>query len=218
MPDNYHVGKNYSTDEGNRMVIGGVLELKEGGKLEGFPKAAHLEASASVADLIDALKKAKLMTGDAFTINVASCTPPIANTATNSAAATVTYDDNVITVSVPSVEGLLDSDHGEVWGLHRWIGFGVSTGLSSVEGLVFNDGTAAVTLGESDITEAQSVGLTTAGQFVLYIKAEKVLAEKGQSFTLSYPGYEDVEIGIKIVETGSENDNSEDDNSENDNP
>lgn len=95
---------------------------------------------------------------------------------------------------------------------NKWLGFGVSTGLSSVEGLVFNDGTAKVTLGESDITEAQSVGLTTAGQFVLYIKAEKVLAEKGQSFTLSYPGYEDVEIGIKIVETGSEDDNSENDN------
>ena len=199
---NLYVGKNYSTDEGNRMVIGGILELQEDGKLKGFPKAAHLEASASVADVIDALKKAKLMMGDSFTISIASCTPPIANTAANSTAATVTYADNVITVSVPSVEGLLDCDHGEYWGTHKWLGFGVSTGLSSIEGLVFDDGTAKVTLGESDITEAQSVGLTTAGQFVLYIKAEKILAEKGQSFTLSYPGYEDMEISMQIVETG----------------
>ena len=199
---NLYVGKNYSTDEGDRMVIGGILELQEGGKLKGFPKAENLSSSATVSELISALKKAKLMTGDAFTIGIASCTPPIANTATNSSAATVTYADNVITVSVPSVADLLDCDHGEYWGTHKWLGFGVSTGLSSVEGLVFDDGTAKVTLGESDITEAQSVGLTTAGQFVLYIKAEKVLAEKGQSFTLSYPGYEDIEISMQIVETG----------------
>ena len=197
---NLYVGKNYSTDEGNRMVIGGILELQEGGKLKGFPKAENLSSTATVSELISALKKAKLMTGDAFTIGIASCTPPIANTATNSAAATVTYADNVITVSVPSVADLLDCDHGNQ--NNKWLGFGVSTGLSSIEGLVFDDGTAKVTLGESDITEAQSVGLTTAGQFVLYIKAEKILAEKGQSFTLSYPGYEDMEISMQIVETG----------------
>ena len=197
---NLYVGKNYSTDEGDRMVIGGILELQEGGKLKGFPKAENLSSSATVSELISALKKAKLMTGDAFTIGIASCTPPIANTATNSSAATVTYADNVITVSVPSVADLLDCDHGNQ--NNKWLGFGVSTGLSSIEGLVFDDGTAKVTLGESDITEAQSVGLTTAGQFVLYIKAEKVLAEKGQSFTLSYPGYEDMEISMQIVETG----------------
>ena len=206
MSDKYHVGRNYSTDEGNRMVIGGILELKDEGKLEGFPKAENLASSASVADLILALKKAKLMTGDAFTIGVASCTPPVANTAANSAAATITYADGVISVSVPKVSELLDCDHGEYWGVHKWLGFGVSTGLSSVEGLVFDDGTAQVTLNEGDISEAQSVGLTTAGQFVLYIKAEKVLAEGGQKFTLSYPGYEDTEISIQIVETGDDND------------
>ena len=47
MPDNYHVGKNYSTDEGNRMVIGGVLELKEGGKLEERLKARVCELCGS---------------------------------------------------------------------------------------------------------------------------------------------------------------------------
>ena len=203
MSDNYHVGKNYSTDEGNRMVIGGILELKDDGKLKGFPKAENLASSASVADLILALKKAKLMTGDAFTISVASCTPPVANTATNSAAATVSYADGVITVSVPKVSELLDCDHGEYWGTHKWIAMGLSTGLSTVEGLVFDDGTAKVTLNEGDISEAQSVGLNSNGQFVLYIKAEKVLAEGGQKFTLSYPGYEDTEIAIQIVETGS---------------
>ena len=55
---NLYVGKNYSTDEGDRMVIGGILELKEGGKLKGFPKAENLSSSATVGELISALKKA----------------------------------------------------------------------------------------------------------------------------------------------------------------
>lgn len=197
------VPKNYSTDGGNTLVIGGVLKLEEEGRLEGFPKAENLAGTASVADVILALKKAKLMTGDAFTITVASCTPPIETTAANSATATIYYENGVITVSVENVEALADSDHGEKWGTHKWIGFGVSTGLSSVVGLVFDDHTVKVTLTDDDVSEAQSVGLNSNGQFVLYIKAEEILAVGGKSFTLSYPGYEDTEIMIKITETAS---------------
>lgn len=197
------VPKNYSTDGGNTLVIGGVLKLEEEGRLEGFPKAENLAGTASVADLILALKKAKLMTGDVFSIGVASCTPPIEATAANSAAATVSYENGVITVSVESVEALADSNHGEKWGTHKWIGFGVSTGLSSVVGLVFDDHTVKVTLTDDDVTEAQSVGLNSNGQFVLYIKTEEIFAAGGKSFTLSYPGYEDIEITIRIIETSA---------------
>ncbi len=198
------VTKNYSTDNGDTWVVGGKLVIEEGAEFSGFPRVENLAASANVASLIAALKKAKIMVGDAFTINVASCTPPVTETAQNSAAATITYADGVITVSVPKVSALKDADHGETWGIHKWIGFGVSTGLSSLVGLVFNDHVAEVTLTAADEAEAQSVGLNMDGQFVLYIKAEDVFARPaGKSIILSREGYEDPEIIIKVVETAN---------------
>ena len=192
--------KNYSTDGGDTLVIGGTLRL-DGGRLDGFPRVKNLATnSGTIKQLIAALKESGLMVGDAFTLGVASCTPPIAETAANSAAATVTYDDGVITVSVESVDDLEDADHGETWGVHKWICFGVSTGLSSLVGLKFNDHTAVVTLTADDVSEAQSVGLNTDGQFVLYIKAEEILAAGTKSFILSFEGYEDTEVTIRVVE------------------
>lgn len=196
--------KNYATDGGDTWVVGGKLLLKDEAEFSGFPRVENLASSANVASLIAALKKAKIMVGDAFTIGVASCTPPVTETAQNSAAATVTYANGVITVSVPKVSGLKDADHGETWGTHKWIGFGVSTGLSTLVGLVFNDHVAEVTMTAADEAEAQSVGLESDGQFVLYIKAEEIFArDNGKSFILSKESYEDTEIIIKVVETAN---------------
>ena len=199
---NDHVTKNYSTDNGDTLVIGGKLEIKDGAKVSGLPRVENLVSNSNVASLIAALKKAKLMVGDAFTIGVATCTPPVTETAQNSAAATVAYADGVITVTVPKVSSLKDADHGATWGTHKWIGFGVSTGLSTLVGLNFDDHVAKVTLTADDEAEAQSVGLNTDGQFVLYIKAEEIFArENGKSIILSKEGYEDTEIIIKVVES-----------------
>ena len=199
---NDHVTKNYSTDNGDTLVIGGKLEIKDGAKVSGLPRVENLASNANVASLIAALKKAKLMVGDAFTIGVATCTPPVTETAQNSAAATVAYANGVITVTVPKVSSLKDADHGATWGTHKWIGFGVSTGLSTLVGLNFDDHVAKVTLTADDEAEAQSVGLNTDGQFVLYIKAEEIFArENGKSIILSKEGYEDTEIIIKVVES-----------------
>ena len=198
------VTKNYSCDEGSTWVVGGKLILKNADEESGIRRVANVPSTGSAADLILALKKSGIMIGDAFTLSVASCTPPIAETAANSAAATITYADGVITVSVPSVSELEDADHGEYWGIHKWIGFGVGTGLASVVGLKFDDHKAKATLTAADVSEAESVGLTTAGQFVLYIKTEEIFAAEGKSFILSYDGYEDTEVLIKVVESGSD--------------
>lgn len=200
----HHVCKNYSTDGGDTWVVGGKLVLKNENADGGFHRVENVASDADAATLISALKKSGIMVGDAFELDVASCTPPIANTAANSAAATISYSDGTISVVVPSVAGLLDSDHGEYWGTHKWIGFGVSTSLDSVVGLKFDDHTAKVTLTQADADEAVSVGLTTAGQFVLYIKAEEIFAAGGKSFILSYDEYEPTEVTIIVEE--SEND------------
>ena len=58
---NDHVTKNYSTDNGDTLVIGGKLEIKDGAKVSGLPRVENLASNANVASLIAALKKAKLM-------------------------------------------------------------------------------------------------------------------------------------------------------------
>ena len=75
------------------------------------------------------------------------------------------------------------------------------TGLGSVVGVKFTDDTGAeVTLAAGDATEATGLGLS-AGDFVLYIKAEdpKYLAGE-KHFTLWADGYAVTKFTMKIVE------------------
>ena len=204
-----HVTKNYSTDGGDKLVIGGTLEFAADGELEGFPGAENQAASTATQiaglkndfnALLVRLKNAGIMVPDAWNIGVkAAPNLPIADTAANSGHATVSIAGTEITIALDcKVSELADSDHGESWGAHKWIGFGVNSGLETVKGIVFNDGTASVTLGDDDVSEAASVGLS-AGEFVLYVKAEKIAAQGG-GFTLKADGYAETEFTMRITE------------------
>jgi len=204
-----HVTKNYSTNGGDRLVIGGTLEFSADGELEGFPGAENQAASTATQiaglkndfnALLVKLKNAGIMVPDTWNVSVkAAPNLPIADTAANSSHATVSIDGTEITIALDcKVSELADSDHGETWGTHKWIGFGVNSGLETVKGIVFNDGTASVTLGDDDVNEASSVGLN-AGEFVLYIKAEKISAQGGR-FTLKADGYAETEFTMRITE------------------
>ena len=206
---NHIVGKNYSTDGGERLVIGGTLEFTAESELEGFPGAENQAPSTATQiaglkndfnALLIKLKNAGIMVPDAWNIGVkAAPNLPIADTAANSGHATLSIDGTEITIALDcKVSELADSDHGETWGTHKWIGFGVNSGLETVKGIVFNDGTAVVTLGDGDVSEATSVGLN-AGEFVLYFKAEKIAAQGG-AFTLKADGYAETEFTMHIVE------------------
>ena len=114
----------------------------------------------------------------------------------------MTIDGTDITITLScKVSELKDADHGETWGVHKWLGFGVDTGLgeAGVAGVVFDDGTQAVTLTTADDDEADDLGLDK-GDFILYIKAENVFANGGQSFTLSGLGKEPTTYTMKVVE------------------
>ena len=211
-----HVTKNYNTDGGNRTVIGGVLEFAEGAQVRGFPGASNMtpKTTNTAADirndlntLILNLKNAGVMIPDAWNLSVLAVpTPasmPTAETAANSGHAAVTIDGTEITITLDcTVADLADADHGETWGSHKWLGFGVRTGLASVEGVQFTDDTGAeTTLGSADASEADTLGLS-AGDFVLYIKAEQKEYLTGQKeFTLWASGYAEFVYTMKIVET-----------------
>ena len=208
--------KNYTEQGGEVTHIGGVLEFGEGASLSGFPGAANVTpgsgtgGSALRTDInavIIALKNAGLMIPDEWEASVLACPTPAAmptsETASNSGHATVAIEDNAITITLNcEVKDLAVADHGSTWGKHKWLGFGVRTGMDSIVGIKFTDDTGAeATLAADDASEATALGLS-AGDFVLYIKAEDakyLTAEK--SFTLWADGYAKTKFTMQIIET-----------------
>jgi hypothetical protein len=163
---------------------------------------------ANFNGLLSALKNAGIIAPDEFDLSVLAVpTPakmPTAETAANSGHATLAIsEDNVITIALDcEVADLADADHGTGWGEHKWLGFGVRTGLGSIVGVKFTDDTgASATMAASDATEASDLGLS-AGDFVLYIKAEQAeYLTGGKCFTLEADGYAPVTVSMKITET-----------------
>ena len=162
---------------------------------------------ANFNSLLTALKEAGIIAPDEFTVSVLAVpTPakmPTAETASNSGHATLTLADGVITIALDcEVADLADADHGSSWGTHKWLGFGVRTGLGSIVGVKFTDDTgASATMASGDATEASDLGLS-AGDFVLYIKAEQAeYLTSSKCFTLEADGYAPVTVSMKITET-----------------
>ena len=208
--------RNYTEQGGEVTHIGGVLEFGEGASLSGFPGAENMvpdtsNTASKIRDdlnaLIVKLKNAGLMIPDEWNVSVLACPTtgamPTTETASNSGHATVTIDGTAIKITLDcEVDDLEDADHGETWGEHKWLGFGVRTGLGSVVGVKFTDDTGvSVMLASGDASEADTLGLS-AGDFVLYIKAEDakyLTAEK--YFTLWLDGYEETKFTMQVVET-----------------
>ena len=209
---NDHVSKNYNTDGGNRTVIGGVLEFEDGAEVRNMPAgsgsaagvAANQAASTATAvaglkndfnALLVKLKNAGIMTPDAWDIS-ARLAPALTDSvaAANNAKASVALADGVITVTadVDTLEASESSAPGQ--GTHKWIGLGIGTGLTSVALAKYNGSQ----LTEADATEAASVGLDQAGEFVLYIRADEVVSTP-KTITLQADGYGEQTLTITVV-------------------
>lgn len=211
--------KNYTEQGGEVTHIGGKLVFEDGASISGFPGAENMVPETSTSGqkirddlntLIIKLKNAGIMVPDDWNVSVLACpTPasmPTEETAANSGHATVTIEDYVIKISLDcKVEDLEVANHGETWGKHKWLGFGVRTGLAGIKGVRFTDDTGATaTLSDDDVTEATALGLS-AGDFVLYIKAEDVKYLTGEKyFTLWTDGYATEQFAMQIIETEPE--------------
>lgn len=204
--------KNYSTD-GDTLVIGGKLVVEPTAVLDGIgSKLDYMEPTdastvAALRDyvngLITKLIEKGYMHGAPWDISTkavpgGTAQMPTPETIANSAHATVSYADNTITVALDcEVADLEDADHGSTWGVHKWLGFGIDTGLSSIVGMTFNSSE----LTQADADEASDLGLS-AGDFVFYIKAEDPAYLTGdKTIVLDAEGYDPIEIAIKITET-----------------
>ena len=210
---NDHVSKNYNTDGGNRTVIGGVLEFEDGAEVRNMPAGSGSAAGAAAENqaastatavvglkndfnaLLVKLKNAGIMTPDAWDISV-RLAPALTDSvaAANNAKASVALADGVITVTadVDTLEASESSAPGQ--GTHKWIGLGIGTGLTSVALAKYNGSQ----LTEADASEAVSVGLDQAGEFVLYIRADEVVSTP-KTITLQADGYGEQTLTITVV-------------------
>jgi len=204
--------KNYNTDNGDKTVIGGTLAFEDGAKVENFPGAVNVPDSGTASQKIDALlvalKDAGLMVGDAWSLSFKTATGASLHdmstpeTLDNSKDVTsIVLSEGVITVTLSKkVSQLKDCAHGEPWGTHKWLGFGITTGIAStVAGVIFSQDGNDITLTADDDGEAAHIGLS-GGDFVLYIKAEIVKENGGLVFALSGLGKQKTTYKLVIAE------------------
>ena len=201
--------KNYTEQGGEITRIGGqlIMERSARGIIPNVPTpAADANAAAvrsSLITLITAMKDGGLIQGDDFTMTYAAVTGDNeADRAYNtSKISSVAIDDGVITVTLSEkVSELRDFDARNGWGVHKWLGIGLSAGVSPITELEYN-GSA---LSAEDITEATNMGLS-AGYFVRWIAADLVLAgdnthKSKDTFTLWSSGYAQTAYKLVIVE------------------
>ena len=211
-------GKNYSTDGGDTLHIGGKIEFENGIAANvADATGTATQNKAVIQAILVSLKNAGLMVGDDWNISIPTGITyenmATAGTAANSNKVTTTLEDGVITVAVGGKieDELTKVDHGGSWGKHYWLGFGIRTGLASDAGIKFTQiagmepgkAPTVATLTADDDAEANGVGLASAGDIILYIKAE-VVREKGMTFTLEYDAKKKETLSIVIDETEGE--------------
>lgn len=202
--------KNYTEQGGDVTHIGGELVFDEGGRIKGgiignqptetpsSDTVAKVRSSLNI--LILKLKNCGLMQGDLFNLSVNHSVvdqePGHADRTYNtSKISDVSIEDDVITITLSEkVADLKDFDGGGDWGVHKWMGIGVSAGLALMA-LTFN----GVGLTPDDVAEAEAMGLEST-YFVLWVKAERIIHGESNKFTLKASGYEETEYILRIVE------------------
>ena len=202
--------KNYTEQGGEKTVIGGELEFKEGAQVKGLPlpKINNQPASEAtkVSDLNDnfnallvSLKEGGYMEKDEFVVdsNLIPNPTDAELVANHSKVESVTFGEEIIEVKAPLDELIAYPSSNPSQGTHKWIGLEIKTGVSPVKGVKFD----GYTLTDEDVAEATTVGCS-AGSFVLYIKAEDI-AVTPRVFTLSKAGYETRNITIEVIDTAN---------------
>lgn len=206
--------KNYTEQGGEVTHIGGKLVFdgdNEGGLLENMSTAdvnsdTVAKVRTSLNTLITALKNVGLMVGDSFSMTVTKdVTDSVAGHAdrqyNTGKISSVAVADGVITITLSDkVKNLKDFDGKNGWGVHKWLGIGISAGISPITGLKYN----GALLTAEDVSEATSCGLS-AGYFVRWVAADLVLSgnnnEKStDTFTLWANGYQEKSFKLVIVE------------------
>lgn len=201
--------KNYTEQGGEKTVIGGTLEIKEGASVAGLPSAINqaISTATTVAEVKDdfnalllKLKDASLMTPDAWNVSVSKITTPSGeDLITNQSKVTaITIEDGVITVAAPVSELIAFPSSNLAQGTHKWIGMAITTGLPDITTVKYN-GSQLIA---ADATEAAAVG-GSAGDIVMWLKCDEIV-NTPKVFTLWASGYPEATFTVVIAEPEEE--------------
>ena len=202
------VTRNYSTDGGDTLIIGGKLIIEEGAVVEGLSgagsgAAANQAASTATAvaalrtdfnALLTKLKEAGIMIADTWNITAGLApTPTEEALIENKAKATVSLegDEIIIAVNVDELTESASSDPNQ--GTHKWLALEIGTGFADITKVQYN----GADLTAQDVSDAQATGCAT-GSFVLYIRTEEV-AETPKTITLDAEGFSAKSLTIRVA-------------------
>ncbi len=197
--------KNYTEQGGDKTVIGGTLEIKEGASVTGLPSAINQIASiattvAGVKDdfnsLLLKLKDAGLMTPDSWNVSVSKISTPNGDDliANQSKVTGIVIADHIITVFVSVEELVAFPSSNPAQGTHKWVGMNITTGLSDITAIKYNGSQ----LTSADATEAAAVG-GSAGDIVMWLKCDEI-SNIPKVFTLWSTGYPEETFTVVIAE------------------
>ena len=197
--------KNYTEQGGNKTVIGGILEIKEGASVTGLPSANNQATStattvAGVKDDFNALllklKDAGLMAPDVGEFGVAKIPNPTGDDliANQSKVMAIGVDDDVITVVVSVSELIAFPSSNPAQGTHKWVGMLITTGLADITAAKYNGSQ----LTSADAAEAAAVG-GSAGDIVMWLKCDEII-NTPKVFTLWVSGYPEATFTVVIEE------------------
>jgi hypothetical protein len=142
--------KNYTEQGGEKTVIGGVLEIKEGALIKGLPVASNQNNSTATTvsalkdnfnDLLAKLKDAGFMEFDTRNLSVAKApitTEGLPITVNQSKVSAVTIADNIISVTVDVNELVEFESSTPTQGTHKWVGILITTGLTDITKIKHN--------------------------------------------------------------------------------
>ena len=197
--------KNYTEQGGEKTVIGGTLEIAEGGKVVGLPSTTNQAPStattvAGIKDdfnsLLKKLKDVLIMTPDTWNVSVAKIPTPSGEdlTANQSKVTAITIEDGVITVAVPVSELIPFASSNPAQGTHKWVGMAITTGLADVTAIKYN----GYQLTQEDVSEAAAVGCSS-GDIVMWLKCDEIV-DTPKIFTLWASGYQEATFTVVISE------------------
>lgn len=197
--------KNYTEQGGEKTVIGGVLEVKEGASVTGLPSATNQASSTATTvagikddfnNLLKKLKDVLIMTPDAWNVSVGKIpTPSGEDLISNQGKVTaITIEDNIITVAVPVPELIPFPSSDPTQGTHKWVGMAITTGLADITAIKYN----GYQLTQEDVVEAAAVGCS-AGDIVMWLKCDEIVFTP-KSFTLWASGYLEATFTVVISE------------------
>jgi hypothetical protein len=196
--------KNYTEQGGEKTIIGGVLEIKEGASVTGLPSATNQAAStaSNVSGLKDdfnalllKLKDSGLMKPDIWNVSVANVTTPLGEdmTINQSKVESVTIEENIITVTVPIEELVAYASSTPAQGTHKWVAILITTGLSEITSVKYNGSQ----LTSADANEAAAVG-GQAGDIIMWLKSDELVTTP-KKFTLWASGYAETEFTVVVA-------------------